>query len=214
VGVSLHGVSMSFEVWFSFVFASIILCFSPGPTAFLVMGQSLSHGKKSVIPLVVGVVLGDVIAMGISFVGLGAILATSAVLFSFFKWVAVAYLIYLGLKAWRTKVFVKKTETTFRENRKIFKEALIVTTLNPKGIIFFIAFFPLFIDTNKPTLTQMLIMAFSFLLVSFISASFYSTFSVYLRSKIKSVKFQQNFNKVSGSMLIGLGAVTATLQKS
>jgi homoserine/homoserine lactone efflux protein len=205
---------MSFEIWVSFVLASMILCFTPGPTVFLVMGQSLSHGKKSVIPLVAGVLSGDVIAMSISFVGLGALLATSAVLFSLFKWVTAAYLIYIGLKAWRNKVSVESTDTIFTANRKIFKEAIIVTALNPKGIIFFIAFFPLFMDANKPALPQMLIMAMSFLFVSFFSASLYSIFSGYLRSKVKSVKFQQVFNKVSGSMLMGAGTVNATLQKS
>jgi threonine/homoserine/homoserine lactone efflux protein len=84
---------MSIEVWISFVLASMMLCFTPGPTVFLVMGQSLHHGKKSVIPLVTGVLSGDIIAMSISFAGLGALLATSSVLFSAFKWIAAGYLV-------------------------------------------------------------------------------------------------------------------------
>jgi len=205
---------MSIEVWISFVLASMMLCFTPGPTVFLVMGQSLNHGKKSVIPLVTGVLCGDIIAMCISFAGLGALLATSSVLFSAFKWIAGGYLVYLGLKAWLTKANMEDIDTTQKKNGKIFKEALIVTALNPKGIIFFIAFFPLFINTNNTALPQMLIMGLSFLAVSLFSASFYSFFSGCLRSKVKSKKFQKAFNKISGSMLIGAGAVTATMQKS
>jgi len=205
---------MSIEVWISFVLASMMLCFAPGPTVFLVMGQSLNHGKKSVIPLVTGVLCGDIIAMCISFAGLGALLATSSVLFSAFKWIAGGYLVYLGLKAWLTKANMEDIDTTQKKNGKIFKEALIVTALNPKGIIFFIAFFPLFINTNNTALPQMLIMGLSFLAVSLFSASFYSFFSGCLRSKVKSKKFQKAFNKISGSMLIGAGAVTATMQKS
>ena len=204
---------MNIEIWISFVLASMMLCFSPGPTVFLVMGQSLNHGKKSVMPLVTGVLAGDLISMSISFAGLGAILATSSALFSLFKWVAAGYLIYLGIKAWRTKGHVEEIDTVQKQKGKIFTEALIVTALNPKGIIFFIAFFPLFINTNNAALPQMLIMGCSFLVVSVLSASFYSIFSGYLRSKVKSVKFQHAFNKISGSMLIGAGAVTATLQK-
>lgn len=205
---------MSTDVWLSFVLASMILCFSPGPTVFLVMGQSLSHGKTSVIPLVAGVLSGDVIAMSISLLGLGALLATSAVLFSIFKWLAAAYLIYLGLKTWRSKLDVQNADPVLGKNGKIFKQALVVTALNPKGIIFFIAFFPLFIDADKAVLPQMLIMALSFLMASALSAAFYATFSGYLRSKIKSVQVQKVFNKISGSMLIGAGSVTATLQQS
>jgi len=205
---------MSTDVWLSFVLASMILCFSPGPTVFLVMGQSLSHGKTSVIPLVAGVLSGDVIAMSISLLGLGALLATSAVLFSIFKWLAAAYLIYLGLKTWRSKLDVQNADLVLGKNGKIFKQALVVTALNPKGIIFFIAFFPLFIDADKAVLPQMLIMALSFLMASALSAAFYAIFSGYLRSKIKSVQVQKVFNKISGTMLVGAGTVTATLRQS
>lgn len=205
---------MSIEVWVSFLLASTLLCFSPGPTVFLVMGQSLSHGRKSVLPLISGVLLGDVIAMSISFAGLGALLATSAVLFGLFKWVAAVYLLYLGLKAWRTEVRAGSIETFPTDKGKIFKEALLVTALNPKSIIFFIAFFPLFINTHQPALPQMLIMAASFLGVSALSASLYAIFSGYLRGKVKSIRYQQVFNKVSGTMLISAGAVTASLQKT
>ena len=90
----------------------------------------------------------------------------------------------------------------------------IVTALNPKGIIFFMAFFPLFLDINKSVLSQMLTMAVSFIFVSGMSVSFYSIFSGLLRSKVKSIKFQKVFSKMSGSMLMGAGAVTASPQKS
>jgi threonine/homoserine/homoserine lactone efflux protein len=204
---------MSIEIWLSFVIASIILCFTPGPTVFLVMGQSLNHGKSSVIPLVSGVLCGDVIAMSISFAGLGALLATSAMLFSVFKWIAVIYLIYIGMKAWHTKASIGEVQLSHKKNGKIFKEALIVTALNPKGIIFFIAFFPLFLETTKSALPQLMVMALSFLGVSVFSATFYSFFSGYLRSKVQSKKFQNVFNKTSGSLLMGAGAVTASIQK-
>lgn len=205
---------MSVEVWVSFLLACMVLCFTPGPTVFLVMGQALNHGKKSVTPLVTGVLSGDIIAMCVSFVGLGALLATSSALFSVFKWIAGGYLIYLGIKAWRTKSSDQDAELPTTKGNKVFKEALIVTALNPKGIVFFIAFFPLFIDVNAPVVPQMLIMASTFLLVSGGSATFYSFFAGFLRSKVKTAKFQQRFNKVSGSMLMGAGAVTASMQKS
>lgn len=204
---------MSFEVWVSFLLACMLLCFTPGPTVFLVMGQALNHGKKSVLPLVTGVLAGDVIAMTVSFVGLGALLAASATLFTAFKWVAGGYLVYLGIKAWRAKVSIEDADLPTEQGNKVFKEALIVTALNPKGIVFFIAFFPLFINVDVAVIPQMTIMALTFLAVSAGSATFYSTFAGLLRSKVRSVKFQKRFNKLSGSMLAGAGAVTATMQK-
>ncbi|NQZ79871.1 MAG: LysE family translocator [Colwellia sp.] len=204
---------MGIDVWFAFLLASSILCFTPGPTVFIVMAQSLNHGKKSVLPLVFGVLCGDIIAMTVSFIGLGALLATSAVLFSVFKWLAALYLIFLGIKAWRSEVNIEEVKTITAKKNSIFKEALIVTALNPKGIIFFISFFPLFINTQAAALPQMLVMAGSFLMVSALSASFYANFAGYLRSKVKSDKFQRTFNKVSGTMLATAGAVTASINK-
>ena len=99
------------------------------------------------------------------------------------------------------------------KNGNVYREALLVTALNPKGVIFFIAFFPLFINYQKAAMPQMIIIGISFLLVSTASGLFYSTFAAYLRSKIKTEKFQNTFNKVSGTMLMGAGAVTASIQK-
>ncbi|WP_281560210.1 LysE family translocator [Thalassomonas sp. RHCl1] len=205
---------MTIETWISFTLAAMMLCFSPGPTLLLVMGQSLTYGKRSVLPLLLGVLSGDMIAMSLSVLGLGAILALSATLFTVFKYLGAAYLCYLGIKAWRSKA--TKAEDTDKggiASGTIFKEALLVTALNPKGIVFFMAFFPLFIDTAQPYLPQVLILAMSFLLVSGLSVSFYSLFAGQLRQKVQSPKLQTGFNKVSGTMLIGAGALTATMQK-
>jgi homoserine/homoserine lactone efflux protein len=205
---------LSIEVWISFIAASMLLCFTPGPTVFLVMGQALSHGKKSVFPLVAGVLTGDLIAMSLSLIGVGALLATSAALFNIIKWLGAVYLIYLGIKSWRTKT-TGSEDVTEKPMIKgsVYRDSLIVTALNPKGIIFFMAFFPLFIEPSNDALPQMTVLALSFLAVSAISASFYALFSGYLRSKVSSVKFQNGFNKVSGSMLVGTGAITASIQK-
>ena len=99
------------------------------------------------------------------------------------------------------------------KRNSVYLHALMVTALNPKGIIFFMAFFPLFINASDPALPQMLVLAVSFLAVSTVSVSFYALSSGFLRSKVGSVKFQNGFNKVSGGMLIGAGAITATIQK-
>jgi homoserine/homoserine lactone efflux protein len=177
------------------------------------MGQSMNHGKKSVMPLVISVLAGDLVAMSLSFAGLGVLLATSALLFNLFKWVAAAYLFYLGIRAWRTKSNAEKFKTMPIKRGKMFKDALLVTALNPKGIISYSAFFPLFMDTKKAVMPQMTIMAVSFLLVAVASTTFYSMFSGYLSSKVKSPRVQRTFNKATGTMLMGAGAVTASVQK-
>ncbi|NMP31056.1 LysE family translocator [Thalassotalea sp. M1531] len=203
---------MAFEIWISFLAASLLLCFSPGPTVFLVIAQALEQGKKSVLPLVLGTLSGDVIAMTFSFLGMGAILATSATLFYVLKWAGALYLIYLGFKAFRSKASSSGEQLKPIKKGSVYVSALIVTALNPKGIIFFMAFFPLFIDANSPLLPQMLIMSTTFLFVSTISVSTYTLFSAVLRNKVSSIKFQNTFNKLSGGMLVSAGLVTASLK--
>ena len=92
---------MSLESFIPFVFATILILIIPGPTIILVISQAVTHGRKSVVPLVVGVLLGDFTAMTCSLLGLGVILSASAFLFSIFKWVGALYLLYLGIQMWR-----------------------------------------------------------------------------------------------------------------
>jgi len=205
---------MSFEMWLPFLAACIFLCFTPGPTVFLVIGQALSYGKKSVIPLASGVLAGDVIAMSLSFMGLGVLLTTSAELFSLLKWTGAIYLIYLGLRTFVSKPSDPKLTGIEMNSRSVFRNALIVTALNPKGIVFFLAFFPLFMDTNKEVVPQMMTMASTFLFVSLLSVTSYAIFSGVIRSKVTSDKFQSLFNKMSGGLLIGAGALTATIKNN
>ena len=141
---------MSIEVWMAFAIAATILVVIPGPTIILVISQAIAYGRRAVVPLVCGVVLGDFTAMSLSLVGLGAILAASARFFFVLKWIGAIYLIYLGIKHWRSHSEGGKISfaTAASSNRALFKSAYVVTALNPKGIVFFVAFLPQFISPS------------------------------------------------------------------
>ena len=110
---------MTIEMWGTFVAVVVVFALIPGPTVILVVGQAISYGRKSVFPLAAGVVLGDFVAMSLSMLGLGAILATSATLFTLLKWFGVAYLIYLGVKAWNEKPSVDSASFDTQKDLKI-----------------------------------------------------------------------------------------------
>lgn len=206
---------MSFEIWLAFVTASLVLCFTPGPTVFLVVGQALTHGKRSVMPLAAGAIVGDIILMTSSFMGLGLLLSISSTMFNLIKFVGAAYLIYWGIKAFRTKSLPKNRDAGIAKKDSsftIFRDALIVTALNPKGILFFMAFLPLFINTAEPVIPQMVVLAVSFLSVSLLSVSCYALLSGYLRGYIAKPSVQDGFNKFGGSLLVGAGVITASMQ--
>ena len=94
---------MSLDIYLAFVLASALLVVLPGPTVMLVVANALSRGRPAAMKSVIGVGLGDVTAMVVSFAGLGAVLAASATLFTALKFVGAAYLIWLGIGLLRAK---------------------------------------------------------------------------------------------------------------
>lgn len=207
---------MTLDVWATFIAVVFVFAIIPGPTVILVVGQAISHGKKSVIPLVLGVLLGDFVAMSLSLIGLGAILATSAGLFLGLKWTGAGYLIYLGIKTWREQP--KLNATPFGDpaisRAQLFKSSFLVTALNPKGIVFFVAFLPQFIQPNAAVLPQLLILMFTFLGVISITISSFATFAGVIRHRIQSHQARKNFNRIGGGALISAGLLTSTMQRN
>ncbi|MFL5158056.1 MAG: LysE family translocator, partial [Microvirga sp.] len=92
---------MTLETWLAFTAASAVLLVIPGPTILLVVSYALGQGWRTALPMAIGVALGDFTAMTLSLLGLGALLAVSATLFTALKWAGAAYLIWLGIKLWR-----------------------------------------------------------------------------------------------------------------
>ncbi len=206
---------MSLEIWIAYTIAATILLIIPGPTVILVISYSMTYGKKAAIPLVAGVTLGDFVAMTCSLLGLGAILATSSVLFAVFKWAGVVYLLYLGIRLWRSNPHIESvTSSTESAPRALFTKSFTVTALNPKGIAFFVAFLPQFLDPQYPTNPQLIIMGGTFLVIASLNAALYAIFAGSLRDAIRSYQTRKLLNRCGGGTLCGLGILTATMQRS
>ena len=95
---------MTFEIWLAFAAASTVLLIIPGPTIILVISYALGAGRRTALWTVIGVFFGDLVAMTLSVIGLGALLAASATAFTVLKWVGGAYLIWLGWKLFTAPV--------------------------------------------------------------------------------------------------------------
>ncbi len=206
---------MTLQHWLAFVTAAIVLCAIPGPTILLVISYALGHGKRAAMPLVAGVALGDFTAMTASMLGLGAILAASAGLFTVLKWVGAAYLVYLGIKLFRAPVgdAVLANAPTDRPLR-MFMHAWAVTALNPKSIVFFVAFLPQFLDLTRPLFGQMLIFELTFLAVASINATVYALAASGARATIRKPGVQRAVNRVGGSAIVAMGLATATMRRA
>src|SRR5215469_16456788 len=139
---------MSVELWFAFAAASAVLLIIPGPTILTVISYSVAHGRRANVPLVAAVALGDSTALVLSLLGLGALLATSAFWFMVIKWIGGLYLLYLGVKLLRAGISPAEIAAPAapRSRWRLFGNTWLVTALNPKGIVFFVAFLPQFIN--------------------------------------------------------------------
>jgi threonine/homoserine/homoserine lactone efflux protein len=207
---------MNMEVWVPFVLASTVILIVPGPTIILVISQAVTHGRKSVVPLAAGVLLGDFTAMTLSLLGLGALLSASAALFNIFKWIGALYLIYLGIKLWRGKPPKNPIPcgTQNTSARSLLKSAFVVTALNPKSIAFFVAFLPQFIDPLKPAFFQLILLGGTFLLLAAVNAALYAVFAGQLSEYMRRRHVRLWFDRCGGSALIGAGILTAGMQRS
>ena len=205
------------EIWITFVIASTLILVIPGPTIILVITQSVAHGRRSVIPLVTGVLLGDFTAMTLSLLGLGAIMTASAALFTIFKCGGALYLIYLGIR-----LIVRKNDSLEEEvvedqkksSRSFLKDSFIVTALNPKSIAFFVAFLPQFISPAGAPALQLMLFGGTFLVLATINATIYALFASRLKEQIRKESVQKWFNRGGGGALIGAGVITAGMKQA
>ena len=204
---------MSFESWAAFAAASTILLVIPGPTVLLVVSYALRQGWRTALPMAVGVALGDFTAMTLSMLGLGALLATSATLFTILKWAGAAYLVYLGVKLWRAGgTLDAQPRTDAVSAAKMLGHAWLVTALNPKSITFFVAFLPAFLDPAGDFLAQMLVFEATFLVLAFANAFGYALVASRARAVVRSPRAIRAINRTGGALLIGAGIATVAVR--
>jgi threonine/homoserine/homoserine lactone efflux protein len=208
---------MEFQVWLAFASASIALLLIPGPTVILVLSYALSQGRKVAVASAAGVALGDLVAMTASLAGLGALVLTSATLFTAIKWVGAAYLVWMGIGMLRSadrRTGLSVIDASALPAAQIFRKAATVTALNPKSIIFFIAFVPQFIRPESPLLPQFAILTGTFVGLAAINALAYALLADRLRVAIKRPAVLTWMTRAGGGALIAMGALTATLRRA
>lgn len=207
---------MSFEIWLAFAFACAVVLAIPGPTIMLVVSYALGKGRQTAWATVPGVALGDLTAMTISLAGAGALLATSAEAFTVLKLCGAGYLIYLGIKMWREKPEALSDNPDAKRNRpsRMFLQAYVVTALNPKGIVFFIAFVPQFVTAGNSVLPQFVIMTTTFVVLAAINVAIWAVMAGALRERFRDPAAMKRLTRVGGGVMIGAGLLTALTRRA
>jgi threonine/homoserine/homoserine lactone efflux protein len=202
---------MPLETWLAYTLVTTTFLLIPGPTIILVISYSLLRGRQAVIALVLGVGLGDLTAISLSFLGVGVLLQTVATAFYLIKWLGAAYLIWLGIKMWCSASEFTDLDKKTRSHawREIFSSAYITTALNPKSIVFFLAFIPQFIEPESPFTTQAVILGATFFVLAIISVLGYAALAIYAGQQLHLTFIQRWTHRIGGGLLIGAGGITA-----
>lgn len=203
------------DIWLAFAAAAAILIAIPGPTTLVVLGHTLSGGRALGLLSLVGVALGDVCAISLSVLGFGAILAASATAFEILKWIGAAYLVWLGIGLWRAPAAaLAAPEEMRRSPREAILRSFTVTLLNPKGILFFAAFLPQFLDPGRPLFVQVAMLTATFVFLATTIQGGYVLAAGRARRGLVGVSAMRRLNRAGGAMLVGAGVLTATLKRA
>ena len=200
---------MELSTWLLFSSIALVATISPGPAVLLSVTNSLMHGFTKSVFSSLGNITGILVVSSAAALGLGAVLQTSTLLFTTLKFSGAIYLIYLGIRQWRSKriIFANSFETpkSTQGKNKSFVQGLIVAISNPKAILFFTAFFPQFLDLSKPIMIQFFILTITFMLFSFLSLVIYAMSAHSATRWFAKGDRTLWFNRISGSIFIALG---------
>ena len=194
----------------AFALASAVLIVVPGPTVALVIARSLAVGRRATLPLAGGVALGDLVATSLSLAGVGALLAASATLFTLVKWLGALYLVWVAIRLWRDPIAVPDNEAVASTDAawRAFRDGFLVTVFNPKGIVFFIAFVPQFIDPARPYLPQALVFVSLFTLIGAVNVLAYALGADHLRTAIRRPTVLRAMTRTGAAAIGGAGVAT------
>ena len=195
-----------------FVGAALLLLVVPGPSVLYIVTQSVSHGRRAGIASVAGITTGTLVHIAAATVGLSALLASSAVAFDVVKYLGAAYLIVIGVR--RLAGFERAQEERARGTRdlgRLYRQGIVVNTLNPKTALFFLAFLPQFVDPSRGVAwVQVLLLGLLFATLGFLSDGTWALVAGTLGDRLRgSRRFPAVQRYVSGSVFVGLGAVAA-----
>ncbi|AXA53370.1 LysE family translocator [Pseudomonas thivervalensis] len=196
-----------------FLILATLTVLSPGPGVVLTLSNALRHGWRGALPGIFGIASGAFIVAGICASSLGLVLAASATAFTLLKYVGALYLLYLGIKMWRTQRFIPELTVTSPRPWRRFIEALSIQLLNPKAGFFFLAVFPQFIKPEGDYYRQFFLLVSSYSLLVVLVHCAYALMANGARGWLSSSQGAGIVGKLSGITFLGLGVLMASASK-
>lgn len=206
---------MTLHTWWLFVVMSFVVSGTPGPNMLLIMSSSARHGMRPALAAMAGCMTALIIMMSISAAGLGALLQASPAVFDLLRWIGAAYLVYLGVKSWRSPVATASDaapEMPAGHGAALFRRGFLVAASNPKAILFAAAFLPQFITLSAPRLPQFVILLLTFALIEGGWYMAYAAGGQRIAVHLRRARVLRLFNRLTGGVFVGFGALMAALR--
>jgi homoserine/homoserine lactone efflux protein len=197
---------MDLHTWLIYFLAATGLSLSPGPNGLLALTHGAMHGRRKTLYTIVGGATGFVIIVGLSMFGIGALLKTSLLWLTAMKWVGGLYLVWLGIQVWRSPPIGMQASAKSqpRTGMSLFRQGALSALTNPKGILFFAAFLPQFIDPARSLWIQFVVMAGTFAVIEITTELFIASMAHRISPWLGRVG--QRFNQVCGGVFMAVGA--------
>ncbi len=207
---------MALSVWITYFAATLVLSVTPGPGVFSSISSGLHHGFRLGVWNGVGMQAANMILVAIVSLGLGAILLASETLFSLVKWLGVAYLLYLGVVTWRAPVrgFEEDRDDHASSAREVFTRGFFVNLTNPKGIIFFAAILPQFIDVAMPQAPQYATLAATTFAVDLVVMMGYTALAAKVLRAMQDPSRLRWVNRGLGGAFVAAGVALASFRRA
>jgi len=211
--------SMSLETLLAFTLAMVLLAASPGPGFLMVVARALSGGLAAGLAAIAGLVVGDILFLVLAILGLSALAAVLGEFFLAVKFLGAAYLVWLGVKMWRSKPSLPGGETPQGSKARLSRPqplwrsaalGFLVTLGNPKVILFYGALLPSFIDVAELTAPDVVALAAVVTVVLFLVLGVYASIAARAGRVVKSQGALRWLNRVTGGLLVGAGVAVAT----
>ncbi|TYB47229.1 LysE family translocator [Nonomuraea sp. PA05] len=191
-----------------FLTTSAVLVLIPGPNHLYITARGLSQGRAAGLVSALGVEVGTLLHIAAAAAGLSYVIAQSATLYTIIKWAGVAYLVYLGIRAFTTGKAVEAGRPEPQPLRKVFVEGLLVNVFNPKTLLFFLALLPQFVHPESGSAAlQVVVFGLTLLLLGLISDVVYALTAGALGRRLD--RAARSMRYVSGVVYLGLGVLTA-----
>jgi len=197
---------MALHTWLIYFVAAVGLSLSPGPNGLLALTHGALHGRRMALYTIMGGALGFVALIALSMFGIGALLKASLVWLTVLKWVGGAYLVWLGIQVWRApplsidRMAIAKPAA----GSTLFRQGALSAVTNPKGILFFAAFLPQFIDPARSLVLQFVVMAGTFAAIEI--APEMAIAGMAHRISPWLARVGRRFNQTCGAVFVAIGA--------